>query len=171
MIPETKIKAGNLGLTTDFLPSHGASCCASFVRMFKPQFAPLVEAGIKLQTVRPTPKRMPRPGDRISLRCWLGKPYRSKQRTLRVAEVSKVESIRIADSGISIYDGKGIGYVADPESFAKLDGFGSWPEMKEWFAKEHSMPFVGVVIHWHNVHVVAPGSAVQKPEIKNELDR
>lgn len=51
---------------------------ASFVRMFKPHFALLVESGAKAQTVRPTPKRMPKPGDRISLRCWSGAPYRSK---------------------------------------------------------------------------------------------
>jgi hypothetical protein len=40
---------------------------ASFVKTFKPQFAPLVERGEKLQTVRPVPKRMPKPKDRISL--------------------------------------------------------------------------------------------------------
>lgn len=49
----------------------------NYVRMFKPQFAPLVESGKKLQTVRPTPKRMPKPGDKISLREWTGLPYRS----------------------------------------------------------------------------------------------
>src|SRR5262245_11304591 len=37
---------------------------ANFVRMFKPQFAPMVESGQKCQTVRPTPKRIPHPGDR-----------------------------------------------------------------------------------------------------------
>ena len=42
------------------------------VKLFKPQFSPLVESGLKLQTVRPTPKRMPKPGDRISLREWTG---------------------------------------------------------------------------------------------------
>ena len=40
---------------------------ASFVWMFKPQFAGLVERGEKLQTVRPPPKRMPKSGDKISL--------------------------------------------------------------------------------------------------------
>ena len=42
---------------------------SSFVRMFKPQFAGLVERGENLQTVRPIPKRMPKPGDKISLRA------------------------------------------------------------------------------------------------------
>jgi len=38
------------------------------VRLFKPQFAPKVASGEKRQTVRPTPKRIPYLGDRISLR-------------------------------------------------------------------------------------------------------
>lgn len=35
----------------------------TFVRLFHPRFAGLVESGAKLQTVRPSPKRMPKPGD------------------------------------------------------------------------------------------------------------
>lgn len=33
------------------------------VKMFKPEFAELVRNGKKLQTIRPTPKRMPEVGD------------------------------------------------------------------------------------------------------------
>ena len=40
------------------------------VRMFKPQFAPLVKAGTKRQTIRPVPKRLPQPGDLESWREW-----------------------------------------------------------------------------------------------------
>ena len=55
------------------------------VRTFKPQFAPLVKAGTKRQTIRPMPKRerdIPKEGDLESWREWTGKPYRSKQREL-----------------------------------------------------------------------------------------
>lgn len=54
------------------VPTGCAVPRAHFVRMFKPQFAPMVENGTKLQTVRPRPKRMPKEGDAISLRCWTG---------------------------------------------------------------------------------------------------
>ena len=40
------------------------------VRMFKPQFAPLVKAGTKRQTIRPVPKRLPQPGYLESWREW-----------------------------------------------------------------------------------------------------
>lgn len=124
---------------------------AHFVRMFKPRFAVLVEAGTKTQTVRPTPKRMPRVGDTISLRCWMGAPYRSKQRALREAVIREVRDILISDEGICMYDQRdGAGWAPGEHGFAKADGFASWPEMREWFRATHGLPFKGIVIFWHN---------------------
>lgn len=132
------------------------TCCASsFVRMFKPQFAPLVEAGTKLQTVRPTPKRMPKPGDKISLRTWTDKPYRSKQRVLRESVVTLVEPIIIERGAIwpNVWlDGIRLN-AAETVAFAEADGFDGPYEFAEWFESNHSLPFVGVVIHWHNAKV------------------
>jgi hypothetical protein len=71
--------------------------------MFKPQFADLVEAGTKLQTVRPVPSRLPGPGDTISLRTWTGKPYRSKMRLLREARIKEVVSVEIQKN--CLYEG------------------------------------------------------------------
>jgi hypothetical protein len=93
--------------------------------MFKPQFAPLVESGAKLQTVRPIPNRMPKAGDRISLRMWTGKPYRSKQRVLREAAIVAVETFSLCDTGreLLVYVN---GYELHPEqinAFAVADGF------------------------------------------------
>lgn len=119
----------------------------TFVRMFKPQFAALVEAGTKLQTVRPTPKRMPREGDRISLRCWTGKPYRSKQRVLRETVVTQVRDILIYTDGVTLYDGYA-GYAPNQHIFAVNDGFRSWPDMLQWFREQHGLPFNGIVIFW-----------------------
>jgi len=117
-----------------------------FVRMFKQRFAPFVMAGTKLQTVRPTPKRMPRPGDLISLRSWTGRPYHSPQRVLREGVISDVTPITIDASGIRI----GAGYLDDDRqtAFARFDGFGDWTEMRDWFDAEHGLPFEGVVIFW-----------------------
>lgn len=59
---------------------------------FKARFTELVASGAKRQTIRPTPKRMPKPGDWISLRCWTGRPYWSKQRVLRDAVIAVVSN-------------------------------------------------------------------------------
>ncbi len=130
------------------------------VRMFKPQFAPLVESGAKCQTVRPTPKRMPKPGDRISLRMWTGKPYRSKQRVLRESEISAVERITICDTGRELLVGIGNKSLNPEElnAFAAADGFRNGIELVNWFEATHGLPFDGVVIKWHNAPDQRPGA-------------
>ncbi len=141
------------------LPSLGrASGCATFVRLFKPQFAPLVERGEKLQTVRPTPKRMPKTGDRISLRCWTGKPYRSKQRVLKYATISKVQTIWFNGVTILLDDPraeKGLLSREVEEAFARADGFENLTEMSSWFESNHGLPFTGIVIYWQNAQAEA----------------
>ena len=122
-----------------------ASCSAYFVRLFKPQFSHVVETGKKFQTVRPTPKRMPKPGDRISLRCWTDKPYRSKQRVLREAIITRVDLCEITESNVFVSR-----TLRDRETFALKDGFASWAELREWFRATHGLPFVGVLMSWHN---------------------
>jgi hypothetical protein len=119
--------------------------------MFKPQFAPAVESGTKAQTVRPTPKRMPRPGDLISLRTWTGRPYHSPQRILREEIISDVAPITINPYSLTIgaeYLGiDPLGYNARYD-FARADGFSCWEEMRDWFETEHGLPFDGIVIFW-----------------------
>ena len=117
----------------------------TFVRMFKPQFASLVEAGTKLQTVRPTPKRMPQAGDRISLRAWTGKPYRSKQRVLLEAVITKVQPVEITETGIAVSS-----YAEPYDDFARADGFKDFFALADWFNATHGLPFEGIVIHWSN---------------------
>lgn len=118
------------------------------VRMFKPQFAELVESGKKLQTVRPTPKRRPGLGDIISLRCWSGKPYRSKQRVLRESVITLVEDVEIYGDSIHLSGCRLSKY--EREEFAHHDGFLDFAEMVEWFRQTHDLPFEGIVIHWQN---------------------
>lgn len=149
--------------------SSPASCCASFVRMFKPQFAPMVEAGTKLQTVRPTPKRLPKAGDKISLRTWTDKPYRSKQRVLMETTISDVRTFELrADYSMHV-DGREL-TSAERAAFALADGFGSPTELYNWFEAAHGLPFVGVVIHWHNIKAeptpAGPASRTQDNQTK-----
>lgn len=122
--------------------------CSAFVRLFKPQFTGLVLSGEKCQTVRPVPKRMPKPGDRISLRCWTGKPYRSKQRVLRESEISQVEFVEIGRDRIVIAGRKLT--PAGEWAFARADGFNTPQDLIEWVNVTHGLPFIGVVICWQN---------------------
>ena len=120
----------------------------NFVRLFKPQFAPLVESTRKRQTIRPTPtpKRMPHRGDQLSLRTWQGKPYRSKQRVLLQAVVADLQTIRVTDDEIYL-NGMRLPYWKSIE-FAHADGFDSLRELRAWFESNHDLPFEGIVIYW-----------------------
>ena len=126
-----------------------------FIRLFKPQFAVLVESGRKTQTVRPVPKRMPRPGDIIECRYWSGKPYRSKQfwcadgRITRVVEV-RIEAGRVPECPDICCAGSWLD-VPEMEAFAAADGFASAAELGRWFHDQHGLPFEGVLIEWELV--------------------
>lgn len=147
-IPQTE--ATTDGQSTGLAVTEGcARPRAHFVRMFRPRFAALVEAGTKTQTVRPTPKRMPQVGDTISLRAWTGAPYRSKQRVLREAEISAIHEVIISGGGIILGTDR-MTWSPHLWSFARLDGFADWPEMREWFRGTHGLPFTGIVLYWHN---------------------
>jgi hypothetical protein len=127
-----------------------------FVRTFQPRFAALVESGVKRQTIRPQPKRIPRPGDTISLRAWKGRPYRSKQRILREATISNLEGITIHADGVEISPGTlRVFWMGEAgrrrphlDAFARKDGFADWPDMKAWFLANHTLPFTGCLITW-----------------------
>lgn len=121
---------------------------ARFVRMFAPRFAPLVESGAKSHTVRPDPKRMPKPGDAISLRAWTEKPYRSKQRVLREAVIESVQEIAIY--GDSIHIGERRLSREQREAFARADGFTDFADLAQWFRSTHDLPFHGILISWAN---------------------
>ena len=114
--------------------------------MFKPQFAPLVEAGSKRQTIRPTPKRMPKVGDHESWREWIGKPYRSEQRELAQVELTEVEPINIAPEVATNLNMHNRQVFYDTDALAKADGFKGWREMSDWFERTHGLPFTGILI-------------------------
>lgn len=117
----------------------------TFVRLFKPRFARLVEDRQKFQTVRPWPKRVPCVGDRIDLREWSGKPYRSPQRKLYVGVITGISALEIDEMGMLFNDGDRV-WAAD--EFAKADGFKFYNELVDWFRAEHGLPFKGVLIEW-----------------------
>src|SRR5260221_1076262 len=121
------------------------------IRMFKPQFAPLVQSGAKRQTIRPIPKRMPRVGGRESWRQWIGKPYRSKTLELAQVEIVYVGTIKIEMGGdkemitFAITTEKSFN-LTSPDAFVRADGFSGIDELLQWFDKTHGLPFSGILI-------------------------
>lgn len=117
--------------------------------MFKPEFGGKVISGQKRQTVRPTPKRMPLPGECESWRRWTGKPYRSPQ-----VELAKVIIVSVHDfwfNGVTILlddpkAEKGLMSDSQQQEIAKADGFINLKEMADWFEKMHGLPFKGILI-------------------------
>ena len=114
------------------------------VILFEPRFAELVKSGKKHQTIRKSARC--RAGDVLSLRRWSGLPYRSKQVILKQVTCSKVVGVTVDWRGVT-FEGSNI-RIADEEVLAHADGFQSFIEMADWFAKTHSLPFSGEIIYW-----------------------
>lgn len=117
---------------------------------FSAQFADLVAAGRKNQTVRALGKRRhARPGDPLQL--YTGQRTRHCV-LLREAICVDVRPIRIVTSWhswplIMFGDGDHLPR-AEAERFAAADGFASAGEMHAWLARHHGMPFCGVAVYW-----------------------
>jgi hypothetical protein len=129
------------------------------VLMFQPRFAALVKAGTKLQTIRPVPKRMPKAGDPISLRMWLGKPYRSKQVVLHESTIIKVEEVFITQGPAwpnFWFDGVRL-TAPSALDFSQADGFTSPNELGKWFDSNYGLPFTGIVIEWEPPQISQDG--------------
>ena len=123
------------------------------IRMFKPQFAPLVANGTKRQTIRPTPKRMPKVGERESWRKWSGLPYRTPTVELAQVTIKSVERICISETPnfyeVWLLDRPFNGALMQREEWdrlAKDDGFDSMFALNEWFRATHGLPFEGILI-------------------------
>jgi hypothetical protein len=133
----------------------------TWVKMFQLRFVPKVAAGTKRTTIRPKPQRpqdWPVVGDLIDARLWLGKPYRSKHKSIITGVITSVQLVTITVDGIHL--GK-----AAPENtmqpakvpglslnaanrMAKEDGFVDWFDMRTWFGNQHGLPFTGILIEW-----------------------
>lgn len=117
------------------------------IRMFQRRFAADVAAGRKRQTVRPKPKVLPRAGDWLEGREWVGRPYWSKQRKLVEGAIDCVVPVVIERRRVSVA-GQMFAGEQDLERFARDDGFTSWSELVAWFEHEHGLPFRGILIGW-----------------------
>ncbi len=116
------------------------------VLMFMERFAPKVQAGTKRQTIRPSGGRTYHVGQRLSLRKWSGKAYRSPQVVL--AEVFCTGWCRLTITVDGIITPRGPIVGKELYDFARADGFDSWDDMRDWFTATHSLPFFGQLIEW-----------------------
>jgi len=117
------------------------------VILFQPRFVDLVETRIKRQTIRQRARC--KAGDELSLRRWFVLPYRSKQAALGESVICKAVQpvvIDIVNGSLQIRVAGEI--LADPDAFAKADGFAHASEMCDWFENTHGLPFGGELITW-----------------------
>lgn len=134
---------------------------STHVFLFKPRFAPLVEAGTKRTTIRPPRTRPVRLYDLMDLRTWTGRPYKDPQRKLcmgRCVEHQTCVIIPPFGRGITGTPGKVLLGLREPligaeaDAFARNDGFADYAEMIAWFQKEHGkLPFLGTWYRWEPI--------------------
>lgn len=109
----------------------------TFLFNFKKQFAPLVEAGTKCQTVRAKRKdgRIPVPGD--IAKCYTGLRTSSTRLLVqaRVVEASPI-LIDFRERTLAV-NGTRLNSMGS-DQFARADGFKSFPEMLNWFSETYS---------------------------------
>lgn len=111
---------------------------------FSPQFAPLVEAQTKCQTIRRTSRA--KIGDRLQL--YTG------QRTASCRKLVSPDPICVSEMYIGLTArGITLGNVGlfprDIDEFARADGFTSYDEMWRWFSDRYETnSFTGRVIRW-----------------------
>lgn len=123
------------------------------VIMFQDRFAEKVRDGSKPHTIRRLRKRPIKVGERLSLRRWTGKAYRSKQEVLRDCECESVVPITIeySENGRVGFRLGRDGWRLDAKEISTLaidDGFDSAASMVQWFIDTHGLPFHGVIIEW-----------------------
>jgi hypothetical protein len=125
------------------------------VLTFQPQFAPLVRAGTKTQTIRAPRKRPIQSGDPLSLREWTGRPYMAPQRLLLEAVCTETAWVELnIDSAGEFYigvNGVRVFLPGQEDAFAVRDGFVDAGQMQAWFEKTHGLPFEGTLIKWRGL--------------------
>jgi hypothetical protein len=113
---------------------------------FKAQFADDVESGKKRQTIRQ--QRRARLGDRLQLYTGM---RTKKCRKLRDAECMDVVPLMILSDSFGrlrvVVDGKEI-RGGRLDAFVTADGFARRMDMRDFFADQYGLPFLGWLIRW-----------------------
>lgn len=111
---------------------------------FQAQFAPLVEARIKLQTIRRDARA--KPGDALQL--YTGQRTKACRKLVTPdPPCTRVDYVGIRPDGLTF--GIAANWPDRADDFAKMDGFKDYEDMLSWFAATYGSPyFQGVVHSW-----------------------
>lgn len=112
---------------------------------FKKQFAPMVESGLKRQTIRARRKdgRNPQPGQTLYLYTGM---RTTGCRKLKEVICKSCETIVIEE--VNIIVGRNLLSVDEKYVMAKKDGFEYIDDFRNFFLKTHGLPFYGFLIKW-----------------------
>lgn len=114
---------------------------------FQKRFADAVESGEKRQTIRAKRKNRPK----IGQTAFLYTGCRTKAcRKLGEHEITNVQDIYISEHEVLLecYSSPTPMEISQLIKIAADDGFMNWHEMRDWFAKNHGLPFEGDLIKW-----------------------
>lgn len=119
---------------------------------FKKQFAPLVESGIKRQTIRALRKQPIKVGDDLHL--FTGMRTNACRRLRPVEKCIAADRIEISERAIGKFtrahaclNGRPISH-SSLQKLAAADGFQTVPEFLDFFDQTHGLPFEGQLIKW-----------------------
>lgn len=121
---------------------------ATFIFNFKKRFAPAVEQGKKLQTIRATRKdgRRPVAGDTIKAYTGL-RTARARLLLASICTSCRAVRIHLHDREL-VVDGRKL-EQAEAYDFARADGFDSLTAMLQWFSDTYEgSTFEGFVTSW-----------------------
>jgi len=118
---------------------------------FQPRFVPLIVQGKKSSTIRAFRKdgRDSKPGDKLYLYTGMRTKHCKAIGTVYCRETTEIE---IDEHGIRQYSqAAGCFLKASPLLellIAQRDGFSDFEEMRDWFKRQHGLPFRGLLIEF-----------------------
>lgn len=125
------------------------------VILFQHRFIQLIGKGVKTSTIRERARC--KPGDTLSLRHWIDKPYRSKQREIDQVLCTHVQGCALwVDGGgflqMSI-NGNEIKTDDHRAVIAWQEGFIGWSDLESWFFSQKGLDqrgkeWRGEMIEW-----------------------
>lgn len=124
---------------------------------FRPEFASAIRSGVKTQTIRKSARC--ESGDTLQL--YTGQRTKSCE-LIGTATCAICEPITIAEGYVS--SGGWRLPSGDAHHVARIDGFTSVEDMRDWFRARYGLPFEGYRVMWHGFNASAsadrPSSAV-----------
>lgn len=104
---------------------------------FKKRFAPLVESGVKRQTLRFPRKRPTVVGDTLHL--YTGMRTKQCRRLLPPTPCTAVTQVLVLPDAVVIGDTKHLATSQEAHQFAQADGFGDYPQLVKFLQETYPL--------------------------------